>query len=360
MRSVDVGSAMLRAGGGLQKGVAALETVLAAPLVLLLGMAAVQWGLVFHGHQAISHAAQQGGRSGSVNHASPDSIERGLAHGLAPWLYGSSGPEDHQQNLLEARRELRRGIVAGWAIWRQLSPTTQSFFDWGVSASDARGDPLPGVKEIPNDNLNLGGGQLRPVSGVIRYRGSEPIGTASGQTLSDANLLKIEFIYGVPLTVPVIGRFAAWVMRGVNGCGVSSQQQPRLGLFTRRDVIELPTADPGLAAGSRAWTCPFYEATDLSGRARPRWPVKVAATVRMQSPARPGGAEQAGSANGTEREALGKGEVDSADQFAPIPARQQNPSGADPTQDGSFDRAPGFLKLGANRLTEPPAACVGL
>ena len=34
-----------------------------------------------------------------------------------------------------------------------------------------------------------------------------------GQTLADANLLKIEFTYGVPLTVPLAGRLGAWVMR---------------------------------------------------------------------------------------------------------------------------------------------------
>ncbi|MGA0796985.1 MAG: TadE/TadG family type IV pilus assembly protein, partial [Quisquiliibacterium sp.] len=55
-----------RTGPGHATGVAAIETLLAAPVVLLLGLAALQWGLVFHAHQALSHAAHQGARAGSL------------------------------------------------------------------------------------------------------------------------------------------------------------------------------------------------------------------------------------------------------------------------------------------------------
>jgi len=48
-----------------QSGVAALETLLAAPVALLLGLSALQWALVFHGRIAVGHAAQEAVRAGS-------------------------------------------------------------------------------------------------------------------------------------------------------------------------------------------------------------------------------------------------------------------------------------------------------
>ena len=332
------------------RGIAAIETLLAAPIVLLLGLSALQWALVFHGHQAISHAAIEGARAGSLDHASAAAIERGLARGLAPWLYGASGPEDHATSIVQARAELARGRAAGWAAWRRLSPTPQSFDDWAVTARDADGNPIAGLLEIPNDNLSVGSGTLLPASGVAGYRGTEPIGVASAQTLADANLLKIEFTYGVPLTVPLIGRMAAWLMRAIDGCGASTTSM-RLG------TVDLGA--PQRSDSPRAWACAHYGATDDGGRSRPRWPVRVSATVRMQSPARDRDAADARSEEPLAGEPLGRGEVDESSTFQPIPVDRINPDGAGPTEDGSADRAPGFLKFGADRLIEPPGMCIG-
>ena len=47
------------------------------------------------------------------------------------------------------------------------------------------------------------------------------------------------------------------------------------------------------------------------------------------------------------------------DSFAPIPIDEVNPNGVGPTEDGSIDRAPGFLRLGGDRLSEAPAMCTG-
>ena len=90
---------------------------------------------------------------------------------------------------------------------------------------------------------------------------------------------------------------------------------------------------------------------------RPRWPVRVSATVRMQSPARDRDAAEARSDEPLTGEPLGRGEVDGSSAFEPIPVERINPDGAGPTEDGSADRAPGFLKIGADRLGEPPGMC---
>lgn len=331
------------------RGIAALETLIAAPIVLLLGLSVLQWTLVFHAHQAISHAAIEGARTASVDHASAAALERGLARGLAPWMYGASGPEDHAASVARAQTELARGHAAGWAMWRRLSPARESFDDWAITARDEDGDPIEGVVEIPNDNLGLRAGATLPTSGVAGYRADEPIGIASAQTLTDANLLKIEFVYGVPLSVPLVGRLAAWLMRAIDGCDGPSPS------------VRLGTVDlgrPAPSAAPRAWTCAFYAAIDAAGRVTPRWPVRVSATVRMQSPARDRNASAARADEPLTGTSLGAGEVDDSRAFEPIPLGRVNPAGVGPAEDGSVDRAPGFLRIGGDRLAEPPEACV--
>lgn len=348
-----------------QAGIAAIETLLAAPIMLLLGLSVLQCALVFHGHSAVSHAATEAARAGSVDHASSQAILRGLAKGLSPWLYGASGPEEHAANLERAQAHLQQGMAAGWASWRRLAPAAESFADWAETARDADGRPIDGLLEIPNDNLTLRAGMREPASGIAGYRGAEPIGSASGQTLADANLLKIEVVYGVPLTVPVVGRMAAWLMRGLDGCNAGGPaggagSEPAGSPGSASGVLRLGTVDLGLPArlaSPRAWACAHYNARDESGRARPRWPVMVSATIRMQSPARESESAPPLDTPGTPGPSLGPGKVDGEADFKPIPADEQNPGGASPGGDGSFDRAPGFLKLGGDRLTAAPAIC---
>lgn len=372
----------LRAHRRSQIGIAAVETLLAAPVVLLLGLSVLQWGLLFHGRGAVAHAAQEAARAGSVDHASAQAIERGLSRGLAPWLHGASGPEEHAANLERTRAHLAQGEAAGWVAWRRLAPTAESFTDWAEPARDDDGEPIAGLIEIPNDNLALRTGMRLPASGVAGHRGAEPIGSVSRQTLSDANLLKIEVVYGVPLTVPLIGRAAAWMMRAIDGCSAGSGVVPAGGFGVsgpganggsgaggsapagsgsgtlaplRLGAVALGT--PAVSASPRAWACAHYNAVGDTGRPQPRWPVRVSATVRMQSPARDADSAPALETGANPGPVLGPGQVDREETFRPIAPGRQNPGGASPTQDGSHDRAPGFLKLGGDRLTPPPGAC---
>ena len=73
-----------------------------------------------------------------------------------------------------------------------------------VPVLDRHGEPLAGLMEIPNDNLDNRRIRTEPASGAAGSLLGEPIGSVSGQTLADANLLRLELIYGVRLAVPVI------------------------------------------------------------------------------------------------------------------------------------------------------------
>jgi hypothetical protein len=104
-----------------------------------------------------------------------------------------------------------------------------------------------------------------------------------GQTLADANLLRLRLDYGVPLVVPVVGRLISSAVRVWNGCEIGSPK--RIGL------IRLDT--PQVNLGAKSFPCAMFGSgiATAAGLAddTPRLPMSLVATVRMQSPARQGG-----------------------------------------------------------------------
>lgn len=371
-----------------QRASVLVETLLAAPIVLLLGLGALQWALLLHARTAVEYALFEAARAGSVAHARPDAIEAGLARGLLPFWQGAGMPRAAPAALAAAQARLGQGFAAGWIVWRQIAPTIESFADWAEPARDAFGRPVPETPEIPNDSLQWS--WLRtPAGSVAGMRGREPIGGQSEQTLNDANLLKLELRYGVPMAVPLVGSLAAWLMRIVDACDVPS----------RRSVGLVDLGMPATSA-SRAWACPMYRAPDASGRAVPRWPVRVSATIRMQSPTRrsartphrmespvrvasvsPG----VGSAPASPAPPDGAPSASPSDASSPpanalpppgdalSPSADTSPSPAadtesastpapriavGPDSDGSLDRDdPGWLNLGGERSFSVPGAC---
>ena len=86
----------------------------------------------------------------------------------------------------QARLHVTGGRAAQWIEVKQLSPTLESFSDWAGPALDPFGERIAGQDEIPNDNLDNRREKTMPTSGTSGYRGNEPIGRSSGQTLADA------------------------------------------------------------------------------------------------------------------------------------------------------------------------------
>lgn len=260
-------------GAHSQSGVSAVEALVAVPLLLMVGLMTLQFGLLFHARQSLHLAVLEAARSASVDHAQTSAAERGFARGLVPYLYGAADPAEYLVNQVRAQAHVKLGVLAGWIQIERISPTPASFLDWGQVALDERGLALPGIREIPHDNLAYRLRTAKPASGIAARRGEEAVGLQSEQTLADANLHKLQVTYGVPASVPLAGRLLSWSLRTWHGCQWSGEK--RLGTVTLPSYFPTLPADPkrclayGLVAGG------------------PRIPVTLAATIRMQSAARP-------------------------------------------------------------------------
>lgn len=255
------------------RGISMVESLIALPLLFIVGLGAVQFALVMHARQALNFALIEAARAGSVGHAEVGAIRSGLSRGLVPWLYGANDLGEYAVNLARAAVHIRQGEAIGWMRVAQLSPTHASFDDWAEPARDANGGLMADMREIPNDNL------------VARAEaiGAPAVGASSGQTLADANLLRLRLDYGVPLVVPVVGRLISSAVRVWNGCEIRSPK--RIGLI-RLDA-------PQVNLGRRPFPCAMY-GNGIAAAAgvaadTPRLPMSLVATVRMQSPARQGG-----------------------------------------------------------------------
>lgn len=340
-----------------QRGATSVELAIALIVVLLLGMGVLQFVFVYQTRLAIEQAVIEAARSGSTGHASDEALQRGLARGLAPLLYGADDAADLQLGEARALARIAAGQAEGAISLRRLNPTDEAFADWEEPALDGFGEPIEGQVEIPNDNLDVRRTRSQPASGVAGHRGSEPIGASSGVTLVDANLLRVELVYGTRLTVPVAGRALAATLRGWYGCNGGG-------------------GGGGAGTGSAADLCPHLLAEP------PRLPLRAVATIRMMSPARraagggagggtPGGGGGSGGAAGNEGGA-GGAQVTVGEGSDPGAAPGGSPDGqagragqGGRTGDGraespAADRLRnGFLGIGSDRAYPHPAVCAG-
>lgn len=174
-----------------QRGAAIVEAVIALPILLVVILGAIQFGLIYEAKATLNHASLQAARAGAVSNAQPDAIRRGLARGLAP-LYS---PESSLQGVASTVARINTGLLADARI-RILNPTREAFADFG--------EQIDSVREIPNDRL---------------HARSTAIGAQSGLNIQDANLLKVEITYGYELKVPLVNWFIARVLLGLRGGG---------------------------------------------------------------------------------------------------------------------------------------------
>ncbi len=322
-----------------QTGISATEFLIAAPLLLFLGLSLWQWALIIQARQIVESAVREAVRGGAVGHAEVSAIEEGLLLGLAPLWVETAQLGDRMIALRASRVAFDAAARAGWVDWRQLTPTRESFEDWAVSLRSESG--VSGAERvIPSDNATWRMRHAQPAGGALGDAlgdtSGERIGRASGQSFREAGILRLELTVGVPLQVPlagaVIGRMARWAA----GC-------------------------PGAAA------CQFYSGVDHRGVSFSRIPLRVTADARMQSDARmtsrtPTRAGAGPSA--TRREALlaSPGEAgpgnDQSWHWGPMQGLADSPGDvAHDLPEHHSARQPGFLGIGAEREVWAPGSC---
>ena len=126
-------------------------------------------------------------RAGAVDHAQQNSISLGLAKSLAP-LYS---PDKNAAGLARTIARVR-GELAVFSKISILNPTPEAFNDFAVR------DPKTGQQEIPNEMLHVA---------------STRVGGSSGVNIQDANLLKLQVLYGYKLQVPFVNKVITTITR---------------------------------------------------------------------------------------------------------------------------------------------------
>ncbi len=268
------------------RGSSLVELLLALPFLLLLGLLSLQAGLLFHAHHALSYAVFEATRNASVNGGRMAAAELGMAQAMIAYLPGAAGNSSaaagRRDALSIALRHVQWGVAQQWIEFRRVSPTAAAFVDWSETARDDNGTPIDGSPVIPNDNLAYRRSSQIGHAGAVGYRGTEPIGASSGLSLADANLLKLEVRYGVRLVVPFVAPVMGWIARQIDAC-----EPPGARLLGLLRIDATPTIAPpdNIASAADAnWRCRFYRGIDEAGQAQHRWPLRLSAIVRMQSP----------------------------------------------------------------------------
>lgn len=141
------------------------EFVVVLPILLLLILGAVQFGLVYHAKATLNLAAFEAARAGALNRGSAAAMTLGLANGLRPLFTYGTKHGDVTDGFMRAKTE-----VNDFSTIEVINPTHEALTYW--------------KGRIPNDNLS---------------RASDA--TPSGMKLQDANILKIKVTYCHPLQI---------------------------------------------------------------------------------------------------------------------------------------------------------------
>lgn len=165
--------------------------------VVLLGI--LQAILFYRVKATLDYAALQAARSGATHFAEMSALKSGLARGLMPLYAHNAGATAADKAYLSAVAAANNPLVSEIQI---ISPTRAAFADWKQREFD-------GVQAIPNDNL--------------AFRGNS-VGTRSGLTVQDANVLKIRVVYGYTMIVPVIDKLIIAIFRETAYGGLDARQ----------------------------------------------------------------------------------------------------------------------------------------
>jgi len=235
--------------GRRQRGVSLVEFAVVGPILTLIGLSLVQYGMLFFAKSQINHASFLAARAGSTGHASLDAVRKSYGMALAPMYGGGKSVAELAQAQAAAAAD-----VAAFTRIELLNPTRESFDDWNDPALQARLNESRRV--IPNAHQDL------PRDALGNHRAQTEAGATSGQTIGDANLLKLRVTHGYAMSVPVVASvvrsYLGWMDPKTDAFHTRLIEQGRLPVVTsvtlemQSDAIEGETISvPGKGNGGQ-------------------------------------------------------------------------------------------------------------
>lgn len=173
-----------------QRGSAMIEFTVVAPVLTLIGLSILQYGMLFFAKDQINHATFMAARAGSMGNARIETIQRAYAEALVP-LYG--GGRDSAE-LQQARVRALADVVAFSQV-RIVSPTRESFDDWNDAALERK------YRARAYSNAHL------------ESKDPDDVRSASGQNIHDANVLKVKLTHGYEPKMPLVGKIYTQYLR---------------------------------------------------------------------------------------------------------------------------------------------------
>ncbi|HZO20864.1 MAG TPA: TadE family protein [Steroidobacteraceae bacterium] len=230
-----------------QAGATMVEFALVMPFALLLVLGLIQIGLMYSAKAVVNEAAFMAARAGAVQNAQVDKMTAAMQKALIPF-YQDTTNSDAATRLTAALASAKADTDCASASQcflkiEVLNPTPAAFADFGITSGASQGHTF-----IPNDNLEFRSHAVKGKTG------------GSGESIQDANALKIKVTYGYELKVPLIATLFKAVL-----CGTDS------------GVDAFGRANSPLSIQGDDDCTNFYD--------QGRIPIVTYATVQMQTPA---------------------------------------------------------------------------
>ena len=205
VRPVRRASALIRKR---EWGATLVEFVVVVPTVLFLLMSLIQYGLLYHAKSQLNYAAFEAARAGTTKNADPAAIRTAFTRAITGYYGGGTTTAE----LATSHAKAAADTTAANVRIEILLPTKESFDDYASPALAAKLKLASRV--IPNTNLAF-------IQCPMDVPGcnNDPKTNKSGQTLADANLLKLRVTYGIPekKQIPLAGKFMNWALGILNG-----------------------------------------------------------------------------------------------------------------------------------------------
>ena len=223
-----------------QRGSAMIEFAVVGPIITMLGLSILQYGMLFFAKNQINYAGFMAAREGATAHADLAAAHAAYVRALVPLYGGGQTPAELATSLAKANADLGANGSGNVNI-ELLNPTIESFADWNDPALQAA--------------LKTGSRRVIPNAGQAFK--SQEVRASSGQTIQDANLIKLRVTHGYLPKVPLINKlyttYLKWLDPGTDAFHSKLVNEGRIPVVThvtlqmQSDAIEpdSPVSMPG-------------------------------------------------------------------------------------------------------------------